>query len=371
MPQILKSSKAIGSTVASLLLLTSLAGCSAATVDSGASTETSASTETEGTAPSVDYTACAVSGSGGWNDKSFNAQVLEGLNQAEAEIGVKIIAFESKTADDFAPALQSLVDQGCNLVFSVGFDANEAVNAAAGKNQGVNFVTVDGYVIDPAATPNLKAVAYSMNQSAFLGGYLAAALSKTNVVATYGAIQNSAITDFMTGYYNGATQWGTDNGTPTTVIGWDPSTETGVFVGDFANQISAKAISAAQLKQGADVLFPVAGPLFLASAEAIKDEGNTALLIGVDSDVAVTAPDYAAIIPTSVEKRMTKAVVTIIDEASKGAFSSDAYLGTLENEGTGLSAYHEFESAISPELQARLDELAMEIKSGNIDTLAK
>lgn len=314
-----------------------------------------------------DFSACAVSGSGGWNDKSFNQQVYEGLQTAESDLGVTVIPFESKTPDDFAPGLASLVSEGCDLIFSVGFDANDAVNEAAAANPDIDFVTVDGFVKDEGTT-NLKAVTYAMSQSAFLGGYLAAAHSQTHIIGTFGAIQNNAITDFMTGYYNGAQKWAEDSDTPTEVVGWNPSDETGVFVGDFANQIAAKSIASAQLSQGADVLFPVAGPLFSAAAEAIRDSGGDAVFLGVDSDVAVTAPDYASMILTSVEKRMTKAVVEIIDQASQDEFTADAYVGTLENDGTGLSSFHDFESFVTPELQSTLDELTAEIIDGTINT---
>ncbi|KAA9135407.1 BMP family lipoprotein [Microbacterium caowuchunii] len=333
-----------------------LAGCSAAPAET--------SSDAAG-----DYLACAVSGAGGWNDKSFNEQVLAGLEQAEAELGVEVLPFESRTSDDFVPGLESLIDQGCDLVFSVGFDANEAVNAAAAANPGIDFVTVDGFAIDDTL-PNLKPVAYDMVQSAFLGGYVAAAHSTTHTVATFGAVHNAAITDFMTGYANGAAFWADETGTPTTVLGWDPETKEGVFVGGFEDQIAAKNIAATQLDQGADVLFPVAGPLFAAVGAAIADTGTDAVFLGVDSDVAVTSPDYAPSVLVSVEKRMTDAVVAIIAEAAAGDFSSEAYLGDLDNGGTGLSAFHDFEESVSPELRDRLAQIAADIISGDIDPRA-
>lgn len=332
----------------------------------GCATPPEESGSTGSTAPN--FTACAVSGAGGWNDRSFNEQVLDGLEQAEKDLGVAIVAFESKTSDDFAPGLASLIDQNCDVIFSVGFEANDAVNAAAAANPDVRFVTVDGYVKDEKTT-NLKAVTYSMSQSAFLGGYVAAAHSSTHIIGAYGAVQNSAITDFLTGYYNGAQQWAADNDTPTQVLGWDPATETGVFVGDFTNQVTAKSISAAQLDQGADVLFPVAGPLFAATAEAIKDSGKDAVFLGVDSDVAVTSPDYADLTLVSVEKRTTSAVTEIIAQAVEGEFTAEAYVGTLDNDGTGLSDFHSFASFLTPELQSTLDELTVGIVDGSIITL--
>ncbi len=320
-----------------------------------------------GAAATSDFRACAVSGAGGWQDKSFNEQVYLGLVAAGENLGIEVLPFESQTSDDFAPGLDTLAEQDCNLIFSVGFDANGAVNAAAASNPNIDYVTVDGYVEDEATT-NLKPVAYLMDQSSFLGGYVAAAHSTTHVIATFGAIQNSAITDFMTGFYFGAQQWATDNATPTTVLGWNPADETGAFVGGFDDQIAAKSIAVGQLDQHADVLFPVAGPLFAGAAEAIRDAGTDAVFVGVDSDVAVTSPQYADFVLASVEKRMQTAVEEIIEQAVAGNFDSTAYRGDLGNAGTGLSPFHEFDSAVPDALKARLGELSASIISGQLST---
>lgn len=339
----------VGSAAALLLF----AGCAAAP-------EVVASGDASG-----DFMACAVSGAGGWQDKSFNEQVYDGLQASADALGIEVLPFESTTSDDFEPGLESLLQEGCDLIFAVGFETNEAVNSAAAENPDVNYVTVDGYVIDEATT-NLKAVSYLMDQSSFLGGYAAAAHSTSHVIGTFGAIQNAAITDFMDGYYYGAQQWAADNDTPTTVIGWEPVGKTGGFVGNFEDQISAKAIATGQIEQGADVLFPVAGPLFAGAAEAIKDSGTDAVFLGVDADAALTSPQYADITLTSVEKRTQAAVEAIIADAMKGDFSSEPYIGSLENDGTGLAPFHEFADTIPAELTARLESLRADIISGDI-----
>ncbi len=319
------------------------------------------------TAESSDFLACAVSGAGGWNDNSFNEQVRDGLDRAEAELGVATIAFESDTSDDFAPGIASLIEEDCNLIFSVGFDANEGANAAAAANPDINFVSIDGFQTEESIT-NFKPVTYAMDESSYLAGYLAAGQSASHIVGTFGAVQNEAITSFMDGYYYGAQAWAEENDTPTKVAGWDAEAQTGTFVGDFANQVQAKSIAQVQIEQGADVLFPVAGPLFVAAAEAIRDNNNAGMLIGVDSDIAVTAPDFADIVLTSVEKRMTNAVVSIVEAAMAGDFDAAPYVGNLENEATGLAGFGQFESEVSDEAKAKLDELRTAIINGSLST---
>ena len=155
------------------------------------------------------------------------------------------------------------------------------------------------------------------------------------------------------------------------VVGWDPAAATGQFIGDFTpNSGTSKSIAAALINDGADVLFPVGGDQFGAVSEAIKEAGVNGVMIGVDKNVAVTSPEYADLVLTSVEKRMTNAVYDIIAALSSGeAFSGDAYVGTLANGGTGLSPFYEFDAKISDEVKARLAELEAGIISGEVDPL--
>jgi basic membrane protein A len=348
-----------------------LAGCAGGAGEAEVAEEAAepAAEETVEAAPEVDFLACAVSDEGSWNDKSFNESVYDGLQQAEAELGVQIADAESNTPEDFAPNLQAMVDASCDVIFAVGFNLVADVNAAAAANPDVHFVTIDGW---SEGNANLKPVGYLMNQSSYMAGYLAAAYSTTKTIGTYGGMQIDAVTDFMTGYYNGAMAYAEETGTAVTVVGWDPAAATGDFIGDFApNSATSKSIAAAQLEKGADVLFPVGGDQFGAGSEAIQEAGVDAVMIGVDKDIAATSEEYAPFILTSAEKRMGEATFNIIADLASGAeFSGDAYIGTLENVGTALSPFYGFDAEIPAEVKTRLDEIKAGIIDGSIDPLA-
>ena len=334
-----------------------LAGCAAAPE------------ENETAEGASDYKACAVSDEGSWNDKSFNEAAYGGLLKAEEELGIDKADAESQSTDDFEPNLASMVDANCDIIFAVGFNLIEAVNAAAVANPDSNYVTIDGYVEDPSTT-NLKPIIYSMNESSYLAGYLAAAYSTTKVVGTYGGLQIDAVTDFMTGFYNGAKAYEAETGEAVTVLGWDPTAKTGLFTDGFGDSEGAKSISAGQIAQDADVIFPVAGGLFSATSEAINESGKDVVFIGVDKDIAVTSPEYADQVLTSVLKKMTDAVFDVIKEQVDGAeFDSEPYVGTLENEGTSLADYGTFDDKVSDEIKAKLDELKAGIIAGDIKPL--
>lgn len=344
-----------------------LAGCAAEPAEEAPAEEVAVEEE----APALDFLACAVSDEASFQDNSFNEAVYDGLLRAEAELGVQISEAESNSAEDFAPNLQAMVDANCDVIFAVGFNLVPDVNIASEANPDVNFVTIDGYAENPDTT-NLKAVGYKMNQSSYLAGYLAAAYSTSKVIGTSGGLQIDAVTDFMTGFYNGAQAWAADSGESITVLGWDPATAEGQFWGGFApNDPVGKSIAAAQLEQGADVLFPVGGDQYGSTIEAIKESGVDAVMIGVDKDAAATLPEYAEFILTSAEKRMGEATFNIIEEyAVNGVFNVEAYIGDLANSGTDLSPFYAFDGEIDQAIKDRLAELKQGMIDGTIDPLS-
>jgi basic membrane protein A len=334
-----------------------LAGCAPAPEDNGGG-------------DAVDFTACAVSDEGSWNDKSFNEAAYDGLLKAEDELGVEIEDAESQSIEEFEPNLTAMVEVPCDVTFAVGFNfsINETIFTVADANPDSQFVWIDGW---NQGQTNLKPITYAMEQSSYLAGYLAAAYSTSKVIGTYGGLDIPAVTAFMDGFYFGAKAYEAETGTAVTVLGRDPIAATGTFTDpalSFGDTEGAKSISAGFLAEGADVIFPVAGGLFASTAEAITESGSTtAVFLGVDKNIAVTSPEYADLVLTSVEKRMTQAVFDIIEDLSSGGeFNVDAYVGTLENDGTALSE----SDKISAELLAKLEELKAGIIDGSIDPLA-
>lgn len=316
----------------------------------------------------ADFLACAVSDEGSWNDKSFNEVSMAGMLQAESELGVSLQDAESHSTEDFAPNLEAMVAAGCDITFAVGFNIVEQVNEAARNNPDYNFVTIDGWKEDEA-TPNLKAMTWDTTQSSFLAGYLSAAYSTTKTVGTYGGMNIPAVTDFMVGFYKGAKYYEEETGTEVTVLGFDPANpDAGDYVGDFSNTGTAKSISEGQIEAGADVILPVAGGLFSATSEAINESGKDVVMLGVDLDVAKNSPQYADQILTSVEKTINVSVFDVIEESLGGGFSGDAYVGTLENEGTRISPLYDFEDKVDAEVKEKLEEIKQMIIAGEIET---
>jgi len=175
----------------------------------------------------------------------------------------------------------------------------------------------------------------------------------------------------MDGYAQGVEHYNSQKGADVQVLGWDVDKQDGQFVGNFESDKDGGRTATNLISQGADVVLPVAGPAGLGALQAAKASGGKANAIWVDTDGCVSAETYCPQIISSVYKGMDVAVSDAIKAAQDGTFSSDPYVGTLENEGTGLSPYNQFESKVPAELKAEIDQLKADIIGGKIDIASK
>jgi basic membrane protein A and related proteins len=354
----ISTTKKFAGVVAAAGLLVALAGCGSAPEATPTESADAGSGAVEGFLP------CMVSGTGGYDDKSFNQLGLAGLEQAAEELGVESIAVESNTTSDFAPNIQSVLDQNCTLVVTVGFDLAAAASEAAGANPDVQFISVDDIVDtdfdDETDFPNIKPVIFDTAQAAFLAGYASASYSTSKVVGTFGGKPFPTVTIFMDGFRQGVEYWNEQKDDSVEVVGMDLFTD--AFVPDPAAENASRGL----IDQGADVILPVGGSIFLSTASVIRDSGKDVALLGVDADVYETEPTVADLLLTSILKAIDVGVSTAIIEAGQGNFDPAPYIGVLEDEGVGIAPFHDFEDKVSPDLQGELDEIVAGIIDGSI-----
>jgi basic membrane protein A len=194
---------------------------------------------------------------------------------------------------------------------------------------------------------------------------LAASYSKTGVVATYGGMAFASVTDFMDGYAKGVAHYNKVKKKNVKVLGWDTAKKDGTFVGNFSDSAKALQISKAFEDQNADVIFPVAGGLGGATAQnAIASKKS--VVIWVDSDGVIAAPQYKSVLLSSVLKGVGTSVTQVIRDTRSKKFNNTAYLGTLKNKGTGLAPFYDFDSKISQKTKDELKRLALAIASGSL-----
>lgn len=338
--------------------------------ESGATEEAGATEGTEGdaAAQATDFSACQVTDTGGIDDRSFNQTAYKGLQDAESEFGIEISVLESESDADFEPNINTFLDQGCDLIVTVGFLLGEATQAAAEANPDTLFAIVDFDFFDAEASEdvtidNVRELTFATDQAAFLAGYLAAGMTETGTVGTYGGLNIPTVTIFMDGFLAGVRHHNEEKGTDVQVIGWDGSD--GLFTGNFESQEDGRQLTEQLLQRDADIIMPVAGPVGLGTGAALDDAGEGSL-IWVDTDGYESVPQFSSLMLTSVMKNMDVAVFDTIDAAINDTFEGGRYIGTLENEGVAIAPYHDFEDEVPDELKSEIDELREGIIAGDI-----
>ncbi|WP_081912898.1 BMP family protein [Glycomyces sp. NRRL B-16210] len=306
------------------------------------------------------FHACMVTDSGGVDDKSFNESSWAGMEAAADENSdIKVSFKESASETDYDPNLQSSVDDGCDFIVGVGGLMTANVDTIAEANPELPFATVDGL----SAIDNVYSVEFDTAQSAFLAGYVAAAQTETGTVATWGGLQIPPVTIFMDGFAAGIEQHNADKGTEVELLGWDAEAQEGTFLNSFEDTAGGKSTSDTFIQQGADIIFPVAGPAGLGALTAAQ-ENDAVYAIWVDTD-GFESTEYGAEIITSAEKGLANAVRDAVLAAYDGTTGGE-YVGTLENGGVALAPFHDFDSVVSDETKAEIEELTQQIIDGTL-----
>jgi basic membrane protein A len=360
---------ACGSSSSSLSSTTSSAP--AASASSAASSATASGAASGSTAGK--FLGCMVTDTGGINDKSFNQSAWEGMQQAAtANPDVTVKYLQSTSQSDYVPNINTFLGQKCGIIVTVGFLMAQATQTAAQKNPTGNFA-----IVDNAYTPvikNIDALVFNTVQDGFLGGYLAAGMTKTGKVATFGGMQLPTVTIYMDGFWDGVQYYNTQHKTNVQVLGWSEATQKGSFTGDFTNQTKGQTTTQTFISEGADIIFPVAGNVGLGAAKAVQNadnSGGNVNMLWVDTDGCISAAQYCKYFISSVTKGIQAAVKTAVLNAQAGSFKGGDYIGDLTNGGVVLSPFHDFASKVPAALQTGLKTVQTGIENGSIKTATK
>jgi basic membrane protein A len=309
-----------------------------------------------------------ITDTGGINDHSFNASAWQGMQEAKAaNPNITIKYLQSTSSADYIPNIRQFISQKCGIIFTVGFSMAQATQQEAAKNPMVHFAIVDNSYTPPIK--NVDSFFYNTYQDAFMGGYLAAGMSTTGAVGTFGGEDFTTVTGYEDGFWAGVQYYNQVNHKSVKVLGWDPNQGkdgTGTFVGNFTNQQQGSTIASTLMDQGADVVFAVAGGVGIGTAAAVKAKGSGYEMEWVDTDGCVAEPQYCSIFLTSVTKGIAASVKSAVVASAAGHFKGGNSIGTLANGELQLSPYHDWATKIPASLQSAVATIQKEIISGKI-----
>jgi basic membrane protein A len=359
-------------TVAAVSAAALLAACGSATNAPSAS-GTPSSTSSAATAGK--FLGCMVTDTGGIDDRSFNASSWQGMQEAAAaNPGITVKYLQSQTGSDYTPNINAFIQQKCGIIVTVGFLMGDNTQTAAKANPAQKFAIVD-YDYTPAIS-NVDALVFNTVQDGFLGGYLAAGMSKTHTVATFGGQKLPTVTIYMDGFWDGVQYYNSQHHASVKVLGWNEQTQNGSFTNNFTDQTAGQTLTQTFISEGADVIFPVAGNVGLGAAKAVQNADTAAgsdkvNMEWVDTDGCVSASQYCKYFLSSVTKGIQASVKAAVLSAANGTFKGGNYIGDLSNDGVVLSPFHDFSAQVPAALQAELNTIKQDIISGKIKPATK
>lgn len=299
---------------------------------------------------------------GGIEEKFYSALAWKGIQQAENLLTLHASYKESQSEDDFVAYLDQFASENTDLTITIGKEMSDAVSEVAQKHPDADFAIVDA----DSNAPNVRGITFDIIPPSYMAGYLAAGMTQTGVVCTYGAADIEAITDYMTGFYNGADYYRRTHGTNLDILGWDVYKKEGVFLQDKTSEEEGYQVAKDFFAKDCDVIFAVAKNPAKGSAKAAQEANK--MFIGATVDWYQAFPEYGNVVLTSVMKDTQKAVFdNVVAYAAGTAKGGENYVGTLENGGVELAPYHLFEGKIPQSLQEEVNLVKNSILTGHID----
>ena len=289
------------------------------------------------------------------NDKSFNQSSWEGVQQAEKDLGVEIRAIETVDTKDYEKNINQFIDEGYNVIVTVGFALGEATIAAAKANPNVKFIGVDQFQAE--TLPNLSGLIFDEDKAGYLAGVLAAGVSKTgNIGAVCGTDDVPPVWRFCEGYKNGAKA---QNASVNVQVTYHSDVD---ISKTFVDPEWGKTTALSMIDRGADVVFGAGGLTGNGALFAAKE--RNVLAIGVDTDQYFTIGDeYKGALVSSAMKLLTPGVFNIIKAAQDGSFQGGNVTGTV-----GLAPYHDQEAAVPADIQTKIQEVDKGLQDGSVKT---
>ena len=311
--------------------------------------------------------ACFITDLAGVDDMSFNALGWKGVNDAVAAGYAQEdpILLESQAMEDYDPNIAACLNEGATHIVTSGWAIEEAVKIAAAANPDVKWTFIDagGFELD-----NVRELVYQTDEAAFAAGYLAAGVTQSGIIGTYGGAPYPTVSIFMDGMARGVAYYNEMKGTDVQVIGWDVDLAEGQFTGSFTDMALARTTCEGILDEGADIMLPVGGAINLPCGDAIIARGADAALIGVDADNAFSMPEqYKDLWLITIEKGIDIQVTRSIQADAEGDWSGGGTVGNAANEAVGISPLNSWEDKVDADLWAETQALFQAIVDGEIE----
>lgn len=305
-------------------------------------------------------------------DKSFFDSAERGMVMVQEKLGLETKTIEmGYNPSEWKPTLEDMSNSGMYDLIVVGtWQMVDTLAEIAPYYPEITYIIYDTSMpFENGNLDNVYAMTYKQNEGSFLAGALAAMVSTnadfeysdsgSKLIGMLGGMDIAVINDFLVGYIEGAQYV-------------DPEIRvTTSYVGAWNDPAKGKEFTLAMYRQGADVVFAVAGETGNGVLEAAKEMDRWS--IGVDSDMQLIYEEKDMDIVNHMLTSMLKNVDQSVYRAVELYLNDELPLGTTEALGlkegaVGLANNKYFDKFLeeNPDIAERLDELEQMILEGDI-----
>ncbi len=309
---------------------------------------------------------CMVLNIGRVDDGTFNEVSYSGLLDIRRDYDLSpedTIYLESNGPQDWASNIQTCINDGFDVVVTVGFLLGEDTLAAAQNNPDIYFIGIDQYLED--GPQNYVGIQFRDDEAGFLMGYLAGLVTESGTVAGIYGPRIPVIKRFRHGFEEGVRLAAQVTGQNITALGR--------YLSGFDNADEGIAYSQEVIGRGADVVFNAAG--VTGSEGILYAAAQDVYVIGVDQDEYFTsfgggtAPGASFIISSAL-KRVNIGVYDMVSALLEGnldAFPGGSiYVLSLENGGISFANPHE--SDVPQEIYDQVIAIGGDLAFGGLTT---
>ena len=244
---------------------------------------------------------------------------------------------ESNSDADYAPNIETAIDQESDIVVGVGFQVGDAIKEAAKAHSEQQFVTIDSTYEE--GLDNVRNITFNEEQAGYLTGLIAGKMTETNVLGCIGGFDIPSLTPFFEGFEKGAKE-----ANPNVKI-------LRQYINSFTDAAKGKVVAQQMIKENADIIFMASGGGNAGSLEAVKEANIKA--IGIDMPNSYLAPEYVI---TSALKNVGEGLSLTIKDFVDDKFTSGEVKYDLSNGGVGYELTKHLSDEVIEFVNSRIEE---------------
>lgn len=206
----------------------------------------------------------------------FEEDVWTHMQRAQADgLASEVKLIEMKNPTEYEQTIRQVAEQGYNVIVSTYFFVKEAYDKLAPEYGDSHFVLL--YEPNDKNIPNMRGVAYDVQEGSYVCGVVAGLMTKSNRIGFIGGNDSPSILKFFAGLEAGAKSVNPN-------VAFDLA-----FAGTFIDPAKGQELAISLFDRGDDVVMHAANMTGLGMFSAAKDAGK--YTVGVDMDQNSLAPD--------------------------------------------------------------------------------